>query len=58
MCTVDNIKVDEAVLRGLDSELSSPEAIGRWVQELVDSRIAEMQAIREQQFVEVDINAI
>lgn len=58
MCTVDNIKVDESVLRGYDSELSSPEAIGRWVQELVDSRIAEIQAIREQQFVEVDINAL
>ncbi len=58
MCTIDNIKVNEAVLRGYDAKLSSPEAIGRWVQELVDSRIAEMQAIREQQFVEVDINAL
>ena len=57
MCEV-NVKVDEAVLRGYDSRLGSAEAIGKWVQELVDSRMAEMRALREQEFVEVDIDSL
>lgn len=57
MCTV-SVKVNEDVLRGYNPELSSAAAISEWVQQLVDTRLAEMKAIHEQQFVEVDINSL
>ncbi len=57
MCTV-SVKVNEDVLRGYNPELSSTAAISEWVQELIDTRMAEMKAIHEQQFVEVDINTL
>ena len=57
MCTV-SVNVNEDVLRGYNPKLSSTEAISEWVQELVDGRLAEMKAIHEQEFVEVDINSL
>lgn len=57
MCTV-SVKVNEDVQRGYNPKLSSTEAISEWVQELVDGRLAEMKAIHEQEFVEVDINSL
>lgn len=57
MCTV-SVNVNEDVLRGYNPELSSTVAISEWVQELVDGRLAEMKAIHEQEFVEVDINSL
>ena len=57
MCTV-SVKVNEDVLRGYNPEFSSTAAISEWVQELIDTRLAEMKAIHEQQFVEVDINSL
>ena len=43
MCTV-TIKIDEAVLRGLNPELNSTAAIRKWAQELVDFHIHELAA--------------
>ncbi len=57
MCTV-SVKINEDQLRGYNPELSSTAAISEWVQQLVDGRLAEMKAIHEQQFVEVDINLL
>lgn len=57
MCTV-SVKVNEDVLRGYNPELSSTAAISEWVQELIDTHMAEMKAIHEQQFVEVDIDSL
>ena len=57
MCTV-SVKINEDVLRGYNPELSSAAAISDWAQELIDARLAEMKAIREQEFVEVDINSL
>lgn len=57
MCTV-SVKVNEDVLREYNPELSSSAAISEWVQGLVDGRLAEMKAIHEQEFVEVDINSL
>ena len=41
MCTV-TIKIDEAVLRGLNPEWNSTAAIRKWAQELVDFHIHEL----------------
>lgn len=57
MCTV-SIKINEDQLRGYNPELSSVAAISEWVQQLVDGRLAEMKAIHEQEFVEVDVNSL
>ena len=57
MCTV-SVKVNEALLRGINPHLNSPAAIRQWAQEIVDSRIKEMQAVLNQEFVEVDINSL
>ena len=57
MCTV-SVKVNEALLRGMRPELNSTAAIRQWAQEIVDSRIKEMQAVLNQEFVEVDINSL
>ena len=57
MCTV-SVKINEDQLRGYNPELSSVAAISEWVQQLVDGRLAEMKAIHEQEFVEVDVNSL
>ena len=57
MCTV-SVKVNEALLRGMRPELNSTAAIRQWAQEIVDSRLKEMQAVLNQEFVEVDINSL
>ena len=57
MCTV-SVKINEDQLRGDNPELSSVAAISEWVQQLVDGRLAEMKAIREQEFVEVDVDSL
>lgn len=57
MCTV-SVKINEDQLRGYNPELSSVAAISEWVQQLVDGRLAEMKAIREQEFVEVDVDSL
>jgi hypothetical protein len=55
MCTI-NVNVDESLLRNYNPALSSNAAIRDWVQELVDSRLKEMKAVHEQEFIEVDID--
>lgn len=57
MCSV-NINIDEATIRGINPHLNSPAAIRQWAQEIVDSRIKEMQAVLNQEFVEVDIDSL
>lgn len=57
MCTV-SVKINEDQLRGYNPELSSVAAISEWVQQLVDGRLAEMKAIHEQEFVEVDVDSL
>lgn len=57
MCTV-SINIDENELHGYNPALSGTAAISQWVQELVDSRIKEMRAIHNQEFIEVDINSL
>ena len=57
MCTV-SVKVNEALLRGMRPELNTTAAIRQWAQEIVDSRIKEMQAVHNKEFVEVDINSL
>lgn len=57
MCTV-SVKINEDQLRGYNPELSSVAAISEWVQQLVDGRLAEMKALHEQEFVEVDIDSL
>ena len=42
MCTV-TINVDEAMLKEMDPNLSDKAAIRRWVQELIDLRIQQME---------------
>ena len=42
MCTV-TVNVDEAMLKELDPNLSDKSAIRRWVQELIDLRIQQME---------------
>ena len=42
MCTV-SIDIDEAVIRDLRPELDTPAAIRLWAQELVDSRLQQLQ---------------
>ena len=42
MCTV-TINVDEAMLKEMDPNLSDKTAIRRWVQELIDLRIQQME---------------
>ena len=42
MCTV-TVNVDEAMLKELDPNLSDKTAIRRWVQELIDLRIQQME---------------
>ena len=57
MCTV-SVKVNEALLRGINPHLNSPAAIRQWAQELVDSSIKEMQAVHDKKFIEVDIDSL
>ena len=57
MCTI-NVNVDESLLRNYNPALSSNAAIRDWVQELVDSRLKEMKAVHEQEFIEVDIESL
>lgn len=42
MCTV-SIDIDEAVIRDLRPELDTTAAIRSWVQELIDSRLQQLQ---------------
>jgi hypothetical protein len=42
MCTV-TVNVDEAMLKEMDPNLSDKAAIRRWVQELIDLRIQQME---------------
>ena len=42
MCTV-TVNVDEAMLKEMDPNLSDKSAIRRWVQELIDLRIQQME---------------
>ena len=42
MCTV-TVNVDEAMLKEMDHNLSDKAAIRRWVQELIDLRIQQME---------------
>ncbi len=42
MCTV-NIKVNEALLRGMLPELNTTAAIRQWVQQQIDLRIQQME---------------
>ena len=55
MCTV-NVSVDEKLLREYNPALSGNAAIREWVQELIDSRLNEMKAIHNREFIEVDID--
>jgi hypothetical protein len=55
MCTV-NVSVDEKLLREYNPALSGNAAIRNWVQELIDSRLNEMKAVHDREFIEVDIN--
>ena len=55
MCTV-NVTVNESLLREYDPTLSSNAAISNWIQELIYSRLNEMKAVHNQEFVEVDID--
>ena len=57
MCTV-SVNVNEAMVRGLNPHLDSPAAIRQWAQEIVDSRIKEMQAVHNKEFIEVDIDSL
>ena len=57
MCTV-SINIDENELRGYNPALSGTAAISQWVQELIDSRLKEMRALHNQEFIEVDINSL
>ena len=57
MCTV-SVKVNEALLRGINPHLNSPAAIRQWAQEIVDSSIKEMQAVHDKKFIEVDIDSL
>ncbi len=57
MCTV-SVNVDEATIRGINPHLNSPAAIRQWAQEIVDSRIKEMQAVHNKEFIEVDIDSL
>ena len=43
MCTV-TVNVDEAMLKEMDPNLSDKAAIRRWVQELIDLRIQQMES--------------
>ena len=47
MCTV-NIKVNEALLRGMLPELNTTAAIRQWVQQQIDLRIQQMSMEQEQ----------
>ena len=42
MCTV-TVNVDEAILKEMNPNLSDKAAIRRWVQELIDLRIQQME---------------
>ena len=42
MCTV-TVNVDEAMLKEMDPNLSDKTAIRKWVQELIDLRIQQME---------------
>ena len=42
MCTV-TVNVDEAMLKEMDPSLSDKTAIRKWVQELIDLRIQQME---------------
>ena len=55
MCTV-NVSVDEKLLREYNPALSGNAAIRNWVQELIDSRLNEMKAVHNREFIEVDID--
>lgn len=57
MCSI-NVSVDESLLRKYNPALSSSAAIRKWVQELVDSRLEEMKTVRNQEFIEVDIDKL
>lgn len=57
MCKV-TIDIDEKTLRGYNPEFADTSVIRQWVQDLVDSRVNEMKTIREQKFVEVDIDSL
>ncbi len=57
MCSI-NVNVDESLLREYNPALSSSAAIRDWVQELVDSRLEEMKTVRNQEFIEVDIDKL
>ena len=57
MCSI-NVSVDESLLREYNPALSSSAAIRKWVQELVDSRLEEMKTVRNQEFIEVDIDKL
>ena len=42
MCTV-SVKVNEALLRGINPHLNSPAAIRQWAQQQIDLRIQQME---------------
>lgn len=42
MCSI-TVEVDQEMLKGFNPALNSPAAIRRWVQQLIDMRIQEME---------------
>ena len=52
MCTV-SIDIDEAVIRDLRPELDTPAAIRLWAQELVDSRLQQLQ-LEDEETIDVE----
>ena len=52
MCTV-SINVDEAAIRDMRPELNTTAAIRSWAQELIDSRLRQMQ-LEDEETMEVE----
>ena len=57
MCTV-TINVDEAMLKEMNPNLSNKAAIRRWVQELIDLRIQQMELEDDETMDLVDARAM
>ena len=55
MCIVNDIKVDEAVLRQVMPELDSNAAIRLWVQKLVDEHLQQLRRLPESDMIPNDV---
>jgi len=59
MCIVNDIKVDEAVLRQVMPELDSNAAIRLWVQKLVDEHLQQLRRLPDRDMTPEELyNAI